>query len=175
MMPQAGVHMTDFSKGFSMVLGPDDGESFWQPLPSVGYATNKITPYNSPHDLFSMGIQVLEPGAHIRRHAHVRAHEVLFCYAGTGEADIDGKHYDVVPETLLLMGRGAVHKISNTGKVQMRLLWGIWPAGLEDWFSDIGRPRRPGEPMPPPFQRPHNIDQIEAMARLAQLSIPDDD
>jgi mannose-6-phosphate isomerase-like protein (cupin superfamily) len=167
--------MTEFSKGFSMVLGPDDGESFWQPMPAIGYATNKVTPYNSPHDLFSMGIQVLEPGAHIRRHGHERAHEVLFCYAGTGEADIDGKRYDVAPETLMLIGRGAIHKISNTGKVQMRLLWGIWPAGLEDWFSDIGRPRRPGEPMPPPFQRPHNIDQIEAMARLTQLQINDDD
>jgi hypothetical protein len=27
----------------------------------------------------------------------------------------------------------------------MRLLWMIAPAGLEDWFCAIGRPRRPGD------------------------------
>jgi hypothetical protein len=34
----------------------------------------------------------------------------------------------------------------------MRLLWMIAPAGLEDWFRAIGRPRRPGDAMPPPFR-----------------------
>ena len=74
-----------------MVLGPDEGESFWQPLPSRGYIVNKLTPYNTPYDSFSLGIQVLEPGAHIRRHAHERQHEVLFCYAGEGWAEVDGQ------------------------------------------------------------------------------------
>jgi quercetin dioxygenase-like cupin family protein len=166
--------MTDQTKGFSMVSGPDDGDSFWQPMPSRGFATNKITPYNSPHDLFSMGIQVLEPGAHIARHAHTRSHEILFCYTGTGNAEVDGKKYDMVPETLILVGRNVLHKVTNTGNTQMRLLWGIWPAGLEDWFADIGRPRTPSEPMPPPFKRPPNVDQIEAMVHLLQSQISDD-
>ena len=62
--------MNDFAKGSIVVLGPEEGESFWQPLPSTGYIVNKLTPYNTPYDSFSLGIQVLEPGAHIRRHAH---------------------------------------------------------------------------------------------------------
>jgi hypothetical protein len=99
----------------------------------------------------------------------------LFCYAGTGQADVDGKRYDVVPETMILIGRGVLHKVTNTGTGQMRLLWGIWPAGLEDWFADIGKPRKPSEPLPPPFPRPHNVDQIEAMQRLLQLQVSDDD
>lgn len=37
----------DFSKGPFLVLGPEDGDSFWQPLPSTGYITNKITPYTA--------------------------------------------------------------------------------------------------------------------------------
>jgi len=76
--------MADFAKGVSLVLAPQDGESLWQPLPSTGYVTNKITPYNSPYDAFSVGIQVLEPGMHVRRHAHERSHEILFCYRGNG-------------------------------------------------------------------------------------------
>ena len=39
---KGGIHMTDQKKGFSMVLGPDEGDSFWQPIPATGYATNKI-------------------------------------------------------------------------------------------------------------------------------------
>ena len=140
--------MNAFAKGAVVVLGPDEGESFWQPLPSRGYIVNKLTPYNTPYDSFSLGIQVLEPGAHIRRHAHERQHEVLFCYAGEGWAEVDGQRHEVRPETTLLIGRAAWHTVQNTGSGQMRLLWMIAPAGLEDWFRAIGRPRRPGEAMP---------------------------
>ncbi len=158
--------VSDYAKGIVIALGPEDGESFWQPLPSTGYVINKINPYNSPYDAFSTGLQVLEPGAHIRRHAHERSHELLFCYRGTGQADVDGKLYDVLPETMILIGRGVQHKVTNTGTSQMRLLWFIAPAGLEDWFRAIGRPRRPGEPLPAPFDRPAGIEMIQAQQRF---------
>ena len=48
----------------------------------------------------------------------------------------------------------------------MRLLWMIAPAGLEDWFRAIGRPRRPGEPMPAPFERPADVAEIQARQRF---------
>jgi mannose-6-phosphate isomerase-like protein (cupin superfamily) len=158
--------MSDYAKGIVIALGPEDGESLWQPLPSIGYVINKINPYNSPYDAFSTGLQVLEPGAHIRRHAHERSHELLFCYQGAGYADIEGQHYDVRAETMILIGRGLQHKVINTGTEQMRLLWFIAPAGLEDWFRAIGRPRGAGEPLPVPFERPANIEMIQAQQRF---------
>ena len=164
--------MADHAKGVAIVLGPDDGESLWQPLPSTGFVTNKINPYNSPYDAFSTGIQVLEPGAHIRRHAHERQHELLFCYAGRGRADIEGRSYEILPETMILVGRGLQHKVENTGSEQLRLLWLIAPAGLEDWFRAIGRPRRAGEPVPAPFERPANVEMIQAQQRFIR---PDKD
>ena len=158
--------MSDFAKGVVIALGPEEGESLWQPLPSTGYVINKINPYNSPYDAFSVGLQVLEPGAHIRRHAHERSHELLFCYRGTGRADIDGQHFDIRAESMILIGRGLQHKVTNTGTEQMRLLWFIAPAGLEDWFRAIGRPRRAGESLPPPFERPANVEMIQAQQRF---------
>jgi mannose-6-phosphate isomerase-like protein (cupin superfamily) len=162
------TRMNDFAKGHVVVLSPDEGESFWQPLPSRGYIVNKLTPYNTPYDNFSLGIQVLEPGAHIRRHAHERQHEVLFCYAGEGWAEVDSQRYEMWPETTLLIGRAAWHTVQNTGGTQMRLLWMIAPAGLEDWFRAIGRPRHPGEPMPPPFERPADVAEIQARQRFVR-------
>ena len=64
---------------------------FWQPLPSRGYIVNKLTPYNTPHDSFSLSIQVLELARIVRRHADERQHEVLFRYAGEGWAEVDGQ------------------------------------------------------------------------------------
>jgi mannose-6-phosphate isomerase-like protein (cupin superfamily) len=158
--------MSDFAKGQVVVLGPDEGDSFWQPLPSTGYIVNKLTPYNTPHDSFSMGIQVLEPGAHVRRHAHERQHEVLFCYEGEGWAEIGDQRHAMRPETTILIGRGLQHKIHNTGLGQLRMLWMIAPAGLEDWFRAIGRPRVPGEAMPAPFERPSNVADVQARMRF---------
>jgi hypothetical protein len=57
------IAVTDHAKGTALVLGPEEGESFWQPSPSTGYVINKFNPYNSPYDTFSTGLQVLEPGA----------------------------------------------------------------------------------------------------------------
>jgi mannose-6-phosphate isomerase-like protein (cupin superfamily) len=162
--------MSDHRQGIAIVLAPEEGEGLWQPLPSRGYVVNKINPYTSPYDDFSTGIQVLEPGAHIRRHAHERSHELLFCYRGTGYAEIDGRRYDLGEESMILVGRGVPHKIVNTGATQMRLVWFISPAGLEDWFRAIGRPRAAGEPLPEPFVRPMNVDDIQRQQRFIPTS-----
>jgi hypothetical protein len=93
---------------------------------------------------------------------------VLFCYAGEGWAEVDGQRHEVRPETTLLIGRAAWHTVQNTGNTQMRLLWMIAPAGLEDWFRAIGRPRHPGEAMPPPFERPADVAEIQARQRFVR-------
>ncbi len=160
--------MAEFAQGPVVVLGPEDGEALWQPLPSVGYVVNKLTPDNSPHDAFAMGLQVLEPGAQIRRHAHERQHEVLFCYQGSGIAEVGDQRYEVAPETMILVGRLVQHKVTNTGPGQLRLLWFISPPGLEDWFRAIGRPRRAGEAAPAPFERPADVAAIQARQRFVR-------
>jgi hypothetical protein len=47
-------------------------------------------------------------------------------------------------------------------------LWMIAPAGLEDWFRAIGRPRRPGEAMPEAFERPGDVAEIQARQRFVR-------
>ena len=110
--PKEATHER-FRQGPGRGATPDEGDSFWQPLPSTGYIVNKLTPYNTPYDSFSMGIQVLEPGAHVRRHAHERQHEVLFCYEGEGWAEIGDQRHAMRPETMILIGRG-LHTKSRT-------------------------------------------------------------
>ena len=158
--------MNRYEQGVTIVLRPEDGEALWQPKPSTGYIVNKLNPYNCPHDNFSTGLQVLEPGMHIRRHAHERQHEILFCYRGEGFAEIGETRHELAEESMMLIGRGVQHKVVNTGKGQMRLLWIISPPGLEDWFRALGRPKQADDKEAPVFERPGNISEIEARQRF---------
>jgi mannose-6-phosphate isomerase-like protein (cupin superfamily) len=151
-----------FDAPTGVVVGPDEGESLWQPLPSRGYVTVNLTPATMPYDTFSSGIQVLPPGCHVRDHGHARNHELIFVYEGRGVCTIEDRTYDAVPGTTILFGRHAVHRLENTGDVDMRLFWVFFPPGLEYWFRAIGRPRTPGEPMPAPFARPEDVREIQA-------------
>ena len=160
--------MSDFAQGITFVLRPEEGEAIWQPKPSTGFIVNKINPYNSPFDNFSTGLQILEPGAHIRRHAHERQHEILFCYRGEGYAEIGETRHDLSEESMILIGRGVQHKVVNTGTGQMRLLWIISPPGLEDWFRALGRLKQPGDSEAPVFERPANIAEIEKQQRFVR-------
>ena len=160
--------MTRFDKADAIVVGPEEGASYWQPKPSTGYIVNKITPYNSPYDSFASGIQVLEPGAEVREHGHERGHEMLFVYEGTGHAIIDGERHELSPGSMMVLGRRVLHLIRNSDEGQMKMLWVIFPPGLEDWFAAIGRPRQPGESAAPEFDRPDDVSEIQDRQRMVR-------
>jgi hypothetical protein len=42
-------------------------------------------------------------------------------------------------------------------RVSSKMTWTYLPPGLDDFFAAIGRPRRPGEPAPEPFERPADV------------------
>ena len=153
-------------KGVAIARGPEEGESFWQPKPSTGYVTVKISPWNSPHDLISAGIQVLEPGSSVRRHGHERSSEILFVYEGEGKAEIDGNWHRVSQGSTFMVGRHVQHYVENDGKVPLKLFWAIMPSGLEDWFKALGRERKPGDPLPAPFDRPADVKAIQDRMRF---------
>jgi mannose-6-phosphate isomerase-like protein (cupin superfamily) len=148
-----------FAKGF--VLQPEDGASYWQPVPANGYVINKLEPVNWDGP-FSLGIQVVAPRSYIRRHIHDRHREVLFVWGGRGRAVIDGAEHVMQPGTVIALPMGVEHMFVNEGEEDLKLLWILAPHGLEEFFRQIGRPRRAGEPTPEPFARPHNVLEIEA-------------
>jgi mannose-6-phosphate isomerase-like protein (cupin superfamily) len=148
------------------VIGADEGESLWQPLPSRGYVTLKLTPETMPYDGFTSGIQVLPPGCHVREHGHKQNHELIFIHEGTGRVEIEGRDYPVEPGATVLFGRYARHIIENTGDVDMKLFWVFMPPGLEHWFRAIGRKRDAQASMPEPFDRPDNVEEVMEQMRF---------
>jgi len=154
--------MAEGERGAVVVRRPDEGESFWQPVPANGYAEIRVTAADSPRiGRFSSGVQVIAPGGHVREHQHGAEEELLFFFEGTGKAVINGEEHAIVPGTTVYVGPWNRHSFINTGERDLKMMWVLMPGGLEDFFAAIGRPRRPGEPAPTPFARPADVDAIE--------------
>jgi quercetin dioxygenase-like cupin family protein len=155
--------MTATAKGQAKVLGPEDGASFWQPVPANGFvrclfeagAMGAGTP-------FSMGTQTVAEGCFVREHLHAEHDEMAYVIAGEGHLSIEGAPHPLVPNSACFIGRGLKHSFVNTGTGPLTFVWFILPGGLDAFFAAIGLPRQPGEPAPAPFPRPENIAEIEA-------------
>ncbi len=153
--------MQDEQPGTALVVPPDGGRSWWQPVPANGFAEVRLSSRNLPGLGFASGVQHVAPGGHIREHVHPTQDEVLFVFGGEGTARIDGIDHPLVAGTTIYVGRGRPHMFLNTGTADLQLFWLLQPGGLEDFFERIGRPRTPGEPAPAPFPRPDDVLEIE--------------
>ena len=55
-----------WDKGDALVLQPDEGLSYWQPMPANGHTTVKVSPRNCRSNRASFGVQVIAPGGYVR-------------------------------------------------------------------------------------------------------------
>jgi quercetin dioxygenase-like cupin family protein len=148
-------------RGQAVVMQPDEGPSFWQPVPANGHADPKLVPANTGFDTLSMGYQSIAPGSRVREHSHGDQVELQICFRGRGRVVVDGESHPLVPGTACFLGYDVRHEIINEGAEDLVMLWVIAPPGLEDFFAKIGRPRQAGEPAPAPFARPADVVAIE--------------
>jgi quercetin dioxygenase-like cupin family protein len=148
-------------RGHAVVVQPGDGPSFWQPVPASGHADPTLTPRVTGFGALSMGYQTIAAGGRVREHSHGAQVELQICFRGRGRIVVDGDSHALVPGTACFLGYDVKHEIINEGPDELVMLWVITPSGLEDFFEAIGRPRRPGEPAPPPFARPRDVVAVE--------------
>jgi mannose-6-phosphate isomerase-like protein (cupin superfamily) len=154
--------------GKYLVVYPEREESYWQPQPANGYASVHVAPHLVPMDRpFSTGTQTLPPGGVVRVHSHEDNEEVLHFISGSGKAILDGEEYRLGAGTSLFLGKLRTHTFINDGDTDLHWAWFFVPSGLETFFRDIGRPRRPGEVTPEPFARPENVAEIEVRTVFA--------
>jgi quercetin dioxygenase-like cupin family protein len=152
---------TEDIRRHAVVMQPEEGPSFWQPVPACGHADPTLTPANTRFPGLSMGYQAIAPGGRVREHSHGDQVELQICFRGRGRVVVDGTSHPLVPGTACFLGHDVKHEIVNEGADELVMLWVITPPGLEHFFEAIGRPRRPGEPAPAPFARPADVVAIE--------------
>ena len=151
----------DAVRGHAVVVQPESGPSYWQPVPANGHADPALHPAVTRFEGLSMGYQTIAPGGRIREHSHGDQVELQICFRGRGHVVVDGVDHPLVPGTACLLGYDVKHEIVNDGADDLVMLWVITPPGLEDFFKAIGRQRAAGEPAPAPFARPADVVAIE--------------
>lgn len=145
----------------SRVIQPDEGPSFWQPVPANGHVEVKVEGGADGMANFDCGVQEVAPGSYVREHAHDRNEELIFVYEGEGEAEVDGATHPMRPGTTFYLAKDSRHLFRNTGAAPMRFFWCLLPGGLAPFFQAIGRERDPTQPAPTPFPRPEDVAAIE--------------
>ena len=148
-------------RGHAVVMQPGEGPSFWQPKPANGYSSPKLFPELTKFAGFSMGYQAVAPDSRIRAHSHTDQVELQICFSGEGHVLVDGERHELTPGTACFLGPDVEHEIFNDGDEDLVQLWIIGPAGLEDFFKEIGRDRTRGDAAPEPFDRPDDVVAIE--------------
>ena len=145
----------------AVVVQPDEGPSYWQPVPANGHADPKLTADKTAFPALSMGYQTIAPGGRVREHSHGEQIELQICFRGRGHVLVDGQRHPLVPGTACFLGYDVKHEIVNDGADELVMMWVITPHGLEDFFKAIGRPRAHGEAPPAPFARPGDVVALE--------------
>lgn len=152
---------SDAVRGHAVVIQPGVGPSYWQPVPANGHADPALHPAVTRFEGLSMGYQTIAPGGRIREHSHGDQVELQICFRGRGRVVVDGVSHALAPGTACFLGHDVRHEILNEGDEELVMLWIVSPPGLEHFFEAIGRPRRPGDPAPAPFERPADVVAIE--------------
>lgn len=144
-------------RGDAYLMGPDDGESYWQPQPSLGYVTIKTKAEYSRKNNFGVALQKLEPGAYVQRHGHVRTAELLVCVKGKGTVYLEGAgEKEFRPGAIAMVGTRTFHNFSNTGTEEdgeMIVAGMASPTEIGEALLEIGVRRTPGEPTPEHIER----------------------
>ena len=151
----------DTARGRAVVMQPDEGPSYWQPVPANGHADPKLFPDNTRFPGLAMGFQTIAPGSRVREHSHGDQVELQVCFRGRGHVLVDGQRHPLVPGTSCFLGYDVRHEIVNDGADELVMMWVITPPGLENFFEAIGRRREPGQMAPAPFARPADVVAIE--------------
>ena len=148
-------------RGHAVVVQPDEGPSYWQPVPANGHADPKLTPDLTRFPALSMGYQTIAPGGRVREHSHGDQIELQICFRGRGRVMVDGVAHPLLPGTACFLGHDVKHELINEGPDDLVMMWVITPHGLEEFFKSIGRPRRTGDAAPEPFARPTDVVALE--------------
>jgi mannose-6-phosphate isomerase-like protein (cupin superfamily) len=91
------------------------------------HSTLIVTKEDMGAEGFILGCHSMDPGGGAPIHTHEKESEAMFFYEGTGIATINGKEYEITPESVMLAIPGVPHSIRNTGKGPLKFVFVYCP------------------------------------------------
>ena len=109
---------------------------------------------------------LVPPGGGPGPHAHADFQESFYVLEGEVEVKTElGTHIARKGEFLNIPLGGLVHCFNNKSDKLARLWCTVVPAGLDDFFKEIGAPVAAGTFLPPPHFEPEEIKRLQEIAK----------
>jgi quercetin dioxygenase-like cupin family protein len=110
----------------------------------------------------------IPPGGGPPMHIHHRGPEVIYVLSGEFEIFREGQPAVQARQgACVYLPQGAAHSFVNRGSGPARLLFTVMPGGIEDYFTQIGRPTTP-DALPQRPAGPPNPELVALMATAAE-------
>ena len=99
-------------------------------------------------------------------HFHANFYESFYILEGEVEVHSEAGSYTAKKDSFVVVPEGGiVHYFKNVSDELARLLCVVVPAGLEEFFEEIGKPAAAGEFLPPPPMDPESLKKIKDIAQ----------
>ena len=142
-----------------LVLQPGQGTSYWV-LGDLYTFKSVSKDTNGTYSLMEM---IVYPQTSSPLHVHSREDESFFVQSGEIQFQIDGQTLVATPGTFIYSPKGQRHLFANVSDQPATVLCWITPAGLEQFFMEIGTPADDPTAPPPPVTE----DDIQKTIALA--------
>jgi quercetin dioxygenase-like cupin family protein len=99
-------------------------------------------------------------------HSHPDFFESFFLVDGEVEVKSEAGVYTATKGAFVLIPKGGVvHQFKNKSERMAQLICTVVPAGLEEFFEEIGEPVKAGEFLPPKKMDPETLKKIQSIAQ----------
>ena len=160
------------SKPAPITVGPEGGEI----LSVVGGNYRVLVSGKQTNGAFSTIEMLVPPQNGPGPHSHGNFYESFYILDGEVEVHSEAGAYTAKKGSFVLVPEGGiVHYFKNVSDKLARLLCTVVPAGLEEFFEEIGEPVAAGAFLPPPPMDPESIQKLQAIAqKYGQVLYPPD-
>ncbi len=150
----------------SILRQPGQGSSYWvlgdlYTLKATGEETGKS---------YALTEILVQPQSATPPHIHHREDEAFYIQEGKVEFQLGDRTIVATPGTFLHSPKGQLHSFKNISSKPAKMLCWVTPAGLEQFFAEVGVPLEERSPSPPAVS-PADIETIMATAPKYGLEI----
>lgn len=118
-----------------------------------GQSMNFKATANRTNGSFTLVEASVPPGAGPPLHVHPENDEAFYLVSGSLRFRAGDRVFRAKAGDFVFVPRGTRHNFKNLGHPTAKLLFMYAPGGAESVLFDLGRPARPGVPVPPPARR----------------------
>ncbi|MHA4812556.1 oxidoreductase [Flavitalea flava] len=143
------------------IVAKDEGVS----LSMVGDTYRLLIRGNQTKGEFAIIDMLVPPGGGPGPHIHPNIHETFYVQEGDIEFKTElGIHVAKAGSTVFIPKGGGPHAFKNKTDKMAHLLCVVSPAGLDDFFLEVGKPVAPGTFLPPPALDMEEVKRLQAIA-----------